>query len=338
MFTPKYVDFRREILPADKSMQGGQLSFLPPEHHFRIQNDLEGIFIELDEFVLLELRGPVEESGFRLDLMMAEIGFWQLYQFMNTTELYLPHSLLMGDNRCISFSSQNKKIPLLLSPGRQWTLCIGYKKSTILHLLKEFPMLSTLVFGDSRGLKSDMISDEVPANAGCYWETDISINHSLREAWRRIGKTDYLPFRGKAELILGMCKLLEEYCKQLDKQADQSERSMLGLYHKALAYINENLLDSINKDMVAKGLNVSVRTLTRAFENRPIKIADYIQQLKLNQARQLLYEGEMTVEQISNLLNYPNRKYFSREFKKYFFQNPSSFQKEMAEFRPDEEE
>jgi len=44
----------------------------------------------------------------------------------------------------------------------------------------------------------------------------------------------------------------------------------------------------------------------------------------------------MSVEAISNLLNYPNRKYFSKEFKKYFFQSPTLFRKEMGDFQQSE--
>ncbi|TYR37077.1 helix-turn-helix transcriptional regulator [Sphingobacterium phlebotomi] len=326
MLQSKFFDFQQNAHPSVRTMEGGYLSFLPLNRHYQIGNNLEAIFMELDACVLLELKGTVDPDGFRVDPAMGEISFWQLYQFMNTSQLYLPHSLPLSDNRCISFSTAAEKIPLLLNQGKQWAVLIGYKNDAVADLLKEFPMLASLAY-----------RNESP-NTNAYWEPDISINHSLRDAWNRLRKPEYLPFRGKGELLLDVCRLLEEYCRQLDRQADQNERSRLGLYHKALAYINENLLDSINKHDVAEGLGVSWRTLNRAFEDRPVKIAEYIQRTKLNQAKNLLYEGEMTVDQISNLLNYPNRKYFSREFKKYFFQTPSSFQKEMGEFRKDNEE
>lgn len=326
MLQRKFFHFNGEISSLTTPIGGGYFSFLPLDHHYQIADELDGIFMELEECVLFEIRGNVDPSGFRLDLEIGEIGFWQLYQFINTSQLYMPHSLPVGDSRCISFSTQEQKIPVLFSEGKQWATLIGYKAKAAPGLLKEFPMLATLVFGDDT------------SDTKVYWEADISINHSLRDVWNRIAQSVYFPFRGKAELLIAVCKLLEEYCRQLDRQADQNERTMLGLYHKALIYINENLLDSINKEMIAKGLDVSVRTLNRAFENRPIKVADYIQQLKLNQAKSLLFDGELTVEQISNLLNYPNRKYFSREFKKYFFQSPTSFQKEMEEFRGCNEE
>ncbi len=326
MLQSNFFCFQQHAVPSTRTIEGGYLSFLPLNHHYCIGNNLEAIFMELEECVLLELKGAVDPAGFRVDPAMDEIGFWQLYQFMNTSQLYLPHSLPLTDNRCISFSTAAQKVPLLLNQGKQWTVLIGYKIDAVTDLLKEFPMLASLAY-----------RNESP-KTNAYWEPDISVNHSLRDAWNRLSRPEYLSFRGKGELLLDICRLLEEYCRQLDRQADQNERSRLGLYHKALAYINDNVLDSINKEMVVKGLGVNARTLERAFEGRPVKIAEYIQRIKLNQAKNLLYEGEMTVDQVSNLLNYPNRKYFSREFKKYFFQTPSSFQKEMEEFRKGNEE
>ncbi|MCC2600462.1 helix-turn-helix transcriptional regulator [Sphingobacterium sp. FBM7-1] len=328
MLQSKFFNFRQDVYRSARTIEGGYLSFLPLDHHYRIGNNLEAICIELDACVLLEIKGVSDPAGVRVDPVTDELSFWQLYQFMNSTQLYLPHSLPLSDNRCISFSSATSKIPLLLNEGKQWLVLIGYKTETIADLLKEFPMLASLVYE----------IESFQTNA--YWEPDISINHSLRDAWNRISRPEYLPFRGKSELFLDVCRLLEEYCRQLDRQADQNERSRLGLYHKALAYINDNLLDSVNKEMVVKGLGVNARTLERAFEGRPFKIAEYIQRMKLNHSRDLLYEGDLTVDQIANLLAYPNRKYFSREFKKYFFQTPSSFQKEMEVYRKgnDEEE
>lgn len=321
MFTTAYIDLKKEICPANKPIQGNLLSFLPSEYHYCIQDNLRGIYLELDDLVLFEIKGPIGDINLRLDLFTEEVGFWQQYQFANTAEVYLPHNLPMSDNRCISFSSTNNRIPLSLNSGMQWIIFVGYKKRAVFRLLKEFPMLGSLVFGDTS------------QDSKVYWEPDISISHSIRKAWSNISKIVYLPFSGTAQLILGITKLLDEYCRQLDKQADQEEDSMLVLYHKALAYIRENLLDSIDKEMIAKALNVHVRKLNRAFEGRPVKIMDYIQKLKLNHARDLLYEGEMSVESIANLLNYPNRKYFSKEFKKYFFQSPTVFRKEMDDFK-----
>lgn len=323
MLQYEFFRFRQEAYASENSVQGGQFSFLPPEHHYTFPENLKAIFIELEECVVLEVKGTVGLAGFHLELATEGIVFWQLYQFMNTAQLYLPHNLPISDNRCISFSTQAAKIPLLLNSGKQWLVLIGYKAKSSARLLKEFPMLGSLVYGEGDLGKS------------FFFEPDIGINHSLRDIWRRISQSDYPPFRGKAALLLDICRLLEIYCRELDRQSDQSERTRLALYHRALAYIHENLLDSINKHNVARGLGVSWRTLNRAFEGRPIKIADYIQSQKLNEAKNLLYKGEMTVDQIANLLNYPNRKYFSREFKKYFFQSPSAFKKEMEEFRKD---
>src|SRR5690606_36676111 len=117
----------------------------------------------------------------------------------------------------------------LLNEGEQWTVLIGYKTAASTNLLREFPMLASLVYE----------IESYPSNV--YWEPDISINHSLRDAWYRLSRPEYLPFRGKGELFLDVCRLLEEYCRLSARQSGQNGRSSLGLYHKASAYINDNL-------------------------------------------------------------------------------------------------
>lgn len=109
MLQSKFFDFRQDISPSVRTIGGGYLFFLPLNHHYRIGNNLEAIFMELEECVLLELKGTIDPDGIRVDPAMGEISFWQLYQFMNSSQLYLPHSLPLSDNRCISFSTATQK-------------------------------------------------------------------------------------------------------------------------------------------------------------------------------------------------------------------------------------
>lgn len=314
-----YFHFRQEVQAAQQAISGGHLSFLPLEQHYQLSASLNGIFIELDALVMLELRGTVDLNRFRLDLADNEIGFWQLYQFIGPVELYLPFSLPLAAGRCLSFSGKEGRIPLVFQEGWQWAVLIGYKKSSLPPLLREFPMMSSLVYGDGSYYPPKRF----------FFEPDMPINQNLHAAWGSLAAIHYGPFSGQAELLLALCKLLEIYCMELDRQADKSVRSRLALYYRALMYIHEHLLDSISKQSLVEGLQVHVRTLERAFQDRPIKLAEYIQRAKLNTAKELLSEEHATIDQVANALNFPNRKYFSREFKKYFGQTPRVFQEEM---------
>ncbi|MCA0757085.1 AraC family transcriptional regulator [Paenibacillus sp. N4] len=51
----------------------------------------------------------------------------------------------------------------------------------------------------------------------------------------------------------------------------------------------------------------------------------YIYQLKMNRARELLYSGQHTIQQIAGMLGYPDPYSFSKAFKKYYKVPPSQF-------------
>lgn len=63
MFAAAYIDLQKKILPADKPIRGARLSFLPLQHHYSNEDGFEGIYIEFDEFVLLELKQSVTGGG-----------------------------------------------------------------------------------------------------------------------------------------------------------------------------------------------------------------------------------------------------------------------------------
>lgn len=107
----------------------------------------------------------------------------------------------------------------------------------------------------------------------------------------------------------------------------------VSLYHEALQYIRSHYTEDLTKPSIAGALNVSVRTLTRAFENRPIKIVDYIHKLKLDKARELLYTTDRPIEDISRELNFSCPKYFSNSYRQHFFESPSEFRMKEREMK-----
>ncbi len=52
----------------------------------------------------------------------------------------------------------------------------------------------------------------------------------------------------------------------------------------------------------------------------------YIYQIKMNRAREYLNEKKYTIQQIANLLGYPDPFTFSKAFKKYYNVPPSKFE------------
>ncbi|MCH5690580.1 helix-turn-helix transcriptional regulator [Niabella sp. W65] len=71
--------------------------------------------------------------------------------------------------------------------------------------------------------------------------------------------------------------------------------------------------------MSAPVLYKKLRALTDMSVNEFIKLQ------RFKKAAALLQQTDMTVNEVSFTVGYDDRKYFSREFKKYFHMTPSEF-------------
>lgn len=315
MDATRYVSFHGTKMSQVSASGSVYLSFLPDHNSYRLSDGLQYRFYELEDLVAFEVWGDLSEVGARLDLLPKEIGFWQLYQFVGTTCLFIPHNLEVSENRCLPLASRRDKVVTQLRSGKVRMLIVGYKRKRLPLLLEEYPSLGRLgAFENDPALLDILLPD-------------MSVNHRFRKVLRQISELIYRPFHTRYELGLQLGLLFTEMDGTLQKTDGAGAYSQLSLYYEALDYIRHHAVENLTKEIVAQALRVSSRTLNRAFEGRPIKINDFIQRLRLNKARDLLDEGNMTVEEVAHELHYPNRRYFSQEFKKYFFDSPSSIKK-----------
>lgn len=295
--------------------KGGYLCFLPEEFQQGITNRLGCRLCELEHMLVVEIYGKVVDGQMHFELMPQDFVFWQFYQLFGESQLYMPNSLTLAENRCLPFSTNRKRIPVVVEEGQLNLICVGYRQCALRQLFQEYPATGNLLADGRYAERDDVL---LP---------DVGINFRFREVLRQLSGLSFRPFHTRSELTLYFGRLFHELDAALQKEADAGGRSKLSTYYRAIQYIRENYTGDINKESIARALSVSPRTLNRAFENKNIKIADFIQRLKLNKAQELLYKGEMSIEEIANELQFPNRKYFSREFKKYFLDSPSSMRK-----------
>lgn len=291
------------------------LSFLPENAGGTRSDGIGYCCYELDAMVVVELWAEVSEKAMRFDLLSDSIGFWQVYQLEGSTAIYFPHRIEVDQNRCLPFATRRDIVSMQWEEGKCRLLLVGYKRSYLPDLLAEYPSLKQL---------ATFYANESPLD---LLLPDIGIHARFRDILLQIQQLTYRSFHTRFELGVALGLLFQELHLGIQRASEPGARSQLGLYHQALSYISKHFAEEISKESIAAALAVSSRTLNRAFEGRPVKIADYIQRLKLNKARELLFLGEMTVEEVANELNFPNRKYFSREFKKYFFDCPSTIMK-----------
>ncbi len=99
--------------------------------------------------------------------------------------------------------------------------------------------------------------------------------------------------------------------------------------NKITEYIDENLEEEINYEVLAKMLGVNVYTIQRIFTMiAGISLSEYIRKRRLSNAGYDLYEGNLKVIDVAIKYQYNNATSFSRAFEKFHGIKPSLVNKE----------
>ncbi|ASA21597.1 AraC family transcriptional regulator [Paenibacillus donghaensis] len=100
----------------------------------------------------------------------------------------------------------------------------------------------------------------------------------------------------------------------------------LNLLRPVFKYIDDHLNQSIKMKELAALVGISEKYFISYFKNAlGVTPGQYIYQVKMNRAREYLYEKKYSVQQIANFLGYPDPFTFSKAFKKYYNISPSKF-------------
>lgn len=83
---------------------------------------------------------------------------------------------------------------------------------------------------------------------------------------------------------------------------------------------------------MAEDFHVSASTMAKLIKQRTgMNFSDYLNQLRIDAAMNLLTETELSINEISVMVGYSSQHYFSRIFKKYKGGAPSAFRKKSGE-------
>ena len=267
----------------------------------------------------LEIKENISTEGVRVELLTDTPRYWLLFQLGGTVDVYLPHAIRVTEGTCFSFGSRRSKVPLVLASGHVWLLVVACKPATLPLLAAEFePLADLAALGSDEG-PLDVMIPEVP------------IDYAQHRRFDALEKMAYKPFGTPVFLSDWLHRTL----LHLYNGERASGQTQITLYHDALQYIKKHYRDDISKASIAEALHVSTRKLNRAFENRPIKISDFILKLKLNKAKELFYGTDAGVEEVSRELNFSCPKHFSKLYKQYFFESPTEFKQKSRRDRPE---
>lgn len=135
----------------------------------------------------------------------------------------------------------------------------------------------------------------------------------------------------KACLMAVIAKIIEVYRNGQYRgafpagQMQKSERN-LEFLHPVFDHVNQHIHAPIKMHDLASLIGMSEKYFITYFKRCVgITPGQYIYQIRMNRARDYLYEKRHTVQEIASLLGYPDPYSFSKAFKKYYNVPPSRF-------------
>ncbi len=127
-------------------------------------------------------------------------------------------------------------------------------------------------------------------------------------------------------LLLREAQLAEEAATPIDRD-ELSRRRRQILVHQAKAYLEAHYDRLVGLDDIAKALRVSAYHLSHLFSKESgFTLFDYLTELRLRKARELLRKGGVTVAEVSERVGYDNANYFAKVFRRHFGIAPSEMQ------------
>ena len=110
------------------------------------------------------------------------------------------------------------------------------------------------------------------------------------------------------------------------------------LYYKIINYIDRNLTKINKLTDIANDLNYNYVYISRIFKHKFGKsIYSYYSNKKLELAKKLIDEGQMSITEISDYLNYSSIYVFSRIFKKRFGISPNAYKQDPHKLEDNED-
>ena len=115
-------------------------------------------------------------------------------------------------------------------------------------------------------------------------------------------------------------------CVSTESVADANARSKIQM---AIGYIQEHFAENLTVNVLAEHYGMSPNYFSSMFKKEMSRSAvNYVTELRINQARELLYHSELSVVDISKKVGYEDSQYFFRVFKKYLGMTPLQYREE----------
>jgi len=152
---------------------------------------------------------------------------------------------------------------------------------------------------------------------------DITLEKLLTEEVRSIAMEEWQSVR---EIAACMSRIFEQAIGTLQQQ--RMNRNRLDLAN-VIVYIEGHYQDGISLESLAQHFYVSKEHLSRIFKSYTQEnITDYIVRKRMEKARELLVQQQLSIKNVAQLTGYDDVAYFHRVFKKHYGITPGEVRKD----------
>ncbi|MGI6037878.1 MAG: PocR ligand-binding domain-containing protein [Limnochordia bacterium] len=249
-----------------------------------------------------------------------------------------PGNKLMQKRRLVS-----EQQALLANSIQEKKLRISHSSSNY-PLDKERELLGRVRLGDRRGAKeilNEILGDILFNSAGQpevikarIMELLIVLSRAAVEGGARLEELLTLDHKYMDEL--SHIEPLDELCAWivgvLDNFMDIVYRSREGkslpILQKAVDFLYNNYQRDVSLEEVAQAVHVSPYYLSHLFrEELGVTYITFLTKLRIEEAKSLLLETDLTIQEISYLVGYRDSSYFTKVFKKLEGRTPTQFRR-----------
>ncbi len=150
---------------------------------------------------------------------------------------------------------------------------------------------------------------------------DVSTSYALSDFYIQKADESNLP----GELNVLHRRAAVDYAERMKKLRKDKICSIHVV--RCIDYMHDNLHSRITVEELAELVGLNPSYLSRLFKKETgVAVSEYIQQLKIDAAQNMLLYSDFTPARISSILAFPDQSYFTQVFKKYTGLTPKKFQ------------
>lgn len=162
-----------------------------------------------------------------------------------------------------------------------------------------------------------IVLSRAAVEGGAKLDELLSLDHRYMEELAKIEPLD--------ELCAWIVEVLDEFVDIVYRSRDSK---YLPVLQNAADYIKENYARDLTLEEVAQAVHISPYYLSHLFkEELGVTFIGYLTKVRIEQAKILLLETNLTIQQISYMVGYQDSSYFTKVFKKLEGRTPTQFRR-----------